>query len=65
MASFTRDGAKEIIEKFGGRVVSSISKNTDMVLVGEDPGSKLDDAQKYEIKTISEEDFKKMIESND
>jgi len=65
LTSFTRDGAKEIIEKFGGRVVSSVSKNTDMVLVGEDPGSKFDDAQKYEIKTISEEDFKKMIESND
>ncbi|MBE3086289.1 MAG: NAD-dependent DNA ligase LigA, partial [Bacteroidetes bacterium] len=65
LSSFTRDGAKEIIEKFGGRVVSSVSKNTDMVLVGEEPGSKLDDAQKYEIRTISEEDFKKMIESND
>ncbi|MBU4293722.1 MAG: NAD-dependent DNA ligase LigA [Actinobacteria bacterium] len=65
LSSFTRDEAKEIIEKFGGRVVSSVSKNTDMVLVGEDPGSKLDDAKKYEIKTISEEDLKKMIESND
>jgi DNA ligase (NAD+) len=64
LSSITRDEAKEIIEKFGGRVVTSVSKNTDMVLVGEDPGSKLDDAQKYKIKTISEEDFKKMIESN-
>jgi DNA ligase (NAD+) len=61
--SFTRDEAKEIIIKFGGRVVTSVSKNTDMVLVGEDPGSKLDDAQKYKIKTISEEDFKNMIKS--
>ncbi|MCL5073300.1 MAG: NAD-dependent DNA ligase LigA [Actinobacteria bacterium] len=65
LSSFTRDEAKEIIEKFGGRVVTSVSKNTDMVLVGEDPGSKLDDAQKYKIMTISEEDFKKMIESKD
>jgi DNA ligase (NAD+) len=65
LASFTRDEAKEIIEKFGGRVVTSVSKNTDIVLVGEDPGSKLDDAQKYKIRTISEEDFKKMIEPND
>ncbi len=65
LPSFTRDEAKEIIEKFGGRVVTSVSKNTDMVLVGEDPGSKLDDAQKYKVKTISEEDFKSMIESGD
>jgi len=64
LPSFTRDEAKEAIEKFGGRVGSSVSKNTDMVLVGEEPGSKLEDAKKYEIKIISEEDFKKMIESN-
>ncbi len=59
---FSRDEATGIIESFGGRVTSSVSRSTDAVLVGEDPGSKLDDARKYSIKLISEEEFKKMIE---
>jgi DNA ligase (NAD+) len=58
---FSRDQAREIIEKFGGRVSSSVSRSTDIVLVGEDPGSKLDDARKLGIKAIDEEEFKKMI----
>ncbi len=58
---FSRDEAGEIIENFGGRVTSSVSKSTDMVLAGKDPGSKLDDAMRLNIKVISEEDFKKMI----
>ena len=58
---FSRDEAKEIIENFGGRVTSSVSRGTDAVLVGEDPGSKLDDARRYNIRLISEEEFKKMI----
>ncbi|NQT67562.1 MAG: NAD-dependent DNA ligase LigA [Actinobacteria bacterium] len=58
---FSRDEAKEIIENFGGRVTSSVSRGTDAVLVGENPGSKLDDARRYNIRLISEEEFKKMI----
>ena len=61
MNDFSRDEAKEIIENFGGRVTSSVSRGTDAVLVGEDPGSKLDDARRYNIRLISEEEFKKMI----
>jgi DNA ligase (NAD+) len=61
LASFTRDAARQIIEKFGGRVTSSVSSSTDMVLVGEDAGSKLDDARKLGIKIISEDEFKDMI----
>ena len=59
--NFSRDEAAEIIEGFGGRVTSSVSRSTDAVLVGENPGSKLDDARKYGIKLITEEEFKKMI----
>ncbi len=59
--SFTRDEAKRIIEKMGGRVSSSVSKKTDFVIVGKDPGSKLTDAQKLGIKTINETEFKKLI----
>ncbi|HEY4695300.1 MAG TPA: NAD-dependent DNA ligase LigA [Candidatus Hydromicrobium sp.] len=58
---FSREKAGEIIESFGGRVTSSVSRSTDMVLAGKDPGSKRDDAVKLNIKIITEEDFKKMI----
>ena len=59
--SFTRDEAKKIIEDMGGRVSSSVSKKTDFVVVGKDPGSKLADAQEFGVKTIDESEFKKMI----
>jgi len=58
---FSREEAKEIIENFGGRVTSNVSKSTGAVLLGESPGSKLDDARRYNIRLISEEEFKKMI----
>jgi DNA ligase (NAD+) len=61
LTQFTRDAASRLIEKFGGRVTSSVSRSTDMVLAGEDAGSKLDDARKFGIKTISEDEFKDMI----
>jgi DNA ligase (NAD+) len=59
--SFTRDEATKIIEEMGGRVSSSVSKKTDFVIVGKDPGSKYDNALKLGVKTINEEDFKKLI----
>ncbi|MGM0366914.1 MAG: NAD-dependent DNA ligase LigA [Actinomycetota bacterium] len=61
LESFTRGQAKELIEKFGGRVTSSVSRSTDVVVTGEDPGSKLDDAKKYNIKTVGEQQFKDML----
>ena len=59
--SYTRDEAKEIIEKLGGNVSSSVSKKTDYVLVGSEPGSKFDKAKELGVKIIYESDFKKMI----
>ncbi|MDH4223197.1 MAG: NAD-dependent DNA ligase LigA, partial [candidate division Zixibacteria bacterium] len=59
--SFTRDEAKKIIEEMGGRVSSSVSKKTDFVIAGKDPGSKLTQAQKLGVKTINEEEFKELI----
>ena len=59
--SFTRDEAERIIEEMGGRVSSSVSKNTDYVVVGKEPGSKLDKAKELGIKTLNEEEFKKLI----
>ncbi|HEX7561171.1 MAG TPA: BRCT domain-containing protein, partial [Candidatus Humimicrobiaceae bacterium] len=61
LTQFTRDAASRLIEKFGGRVTTSVSRSTDMVLAGEDAGSKLDDARKFGVKTISEDEFKDMI----
>ena len=59
--NFTREEAKEIVEKEGGRVSSSVSRKTSYVVVGKNPGSKLEKARKYEVKTISEEEFLKLI----
>ncbi len=61
LESFTRDEASNIIENFGGKVSSSVSKKTSYVLAGEDAGSKLTKAQTLGVKVISEEEFKEMI----
>jgi len=61
LESFSRDETKRILESMGARVASSVSKNTDFVIVGENPGSKLAEAQKFGIKTLKEEEFKKLI----
>lgn len=57
-----REEVKEMIEKAGGKVSSSVSKNTDYLVVGEDPGSKLAKAKALGVKTISYEELIKMME---
>ncbi len=61
LKKYSRSKAKEIIEDSGGRVTSSVSKGTDMVLVGKDPGSKADVAKELGIRLISEEEFESMV----
>ena len=61
LEKYTRDKASQIIEEFGGKVSSSVSKKTDYVLAGEEAGSKLDKANKLGVKIISEIEFEKMI----
>jgi DNA ligase (NAD+) len=61
LEKYTRDEAKEIIERLGGRVSSSVSKKTSYVLAGESPGSKLAKAQKIGVKVISETEFEKLV----
>jgi DNA ligase (NAD+) len=61
LETLTRDAAKELIERQGGRVTSSVSKKTHFVVVGTDPGSKFDDAKRLGIPTIDEAGFKKLI----
>lgn len=60
LESMTRDEAKAIIEKFGGKASGSVSKKTSYVLAGEDAGSKLKKAQQLGIKIINEQEFKEM-----
>ena len=62
LEQFTRDEASKIIENYGGKTSSSVSKKTDYVLAGEEAGSKLTKAESLGIKIISEQDFKEMIE---
>lgn len=62
LVSYTREQASQIIENFGGKTSSSVSKKTDYVLAGEDAGSKLKKAQELGVTVISEEEFGKMIE---
>jgi DNA ligase (NAD+) len=61
LKSFGRDEARDIVESKGGMTASSVSKKVDFVVVGEDPGSKFDKAKELGIKTLTEEEFKKMI----
>jgi DNA ligase (NAD+) len=61
--SFTRDEARKIIQNLGARVSSSVSRKTDFVVVGKDPGSKYDEARRLGVKTISEKEFRDMVGS--
>lgn len=61
LKEFSRNEVKEKLENLGAKVSGSVSKKTDFVIVGEDPGSKYDKAVELGIKIISEEEFKSMI----
>ena len=61
LEKYSRDEASEIIEKFGGKTSSSVSKKTSYVLAGAEAGSKLDKAQKLGVTILSEADFEKLI----
>lgn len=61
LPTLSRDEAKELIEANGGKVASSVSKNTDYLLTGEGGGGKRDDAAKFGTKIIDEKGFKNML----
>lgn len=61
LPTLKRAEASKIIESFGGKTSSSVSKKTTYVLAGEEAGSKLDKANKLGVQVISEEEFKEMI----
>ncbi len=63
LESMSRDQAKEHIETLGGKVISSVSKKTDYVVVGENPGSKLTKAEQLGTKVLDESLFLELLES--
>ena len=65
LSIYTRKEATELLENMGARVAGSVSKNTDYVIYGEAAGSKLTKANELGVATLSEEEFRNMLEGND
>ncbi|MBQ4545328.1 MAG: NAD-dependent DNA ligase LigA [Oscillospiraceae bacterium] len=65
LTKFTRSEAEEKIERLGGKASSSVSKKTSFVVAGENAGSKLEKANSFGIKVLSEDEFFEMLEEAD
>ncbi|OQX88315.1 MAG: DNA ligase (NAD(+)) LigA [Candidatus Omnitrophica bacterium 4484_70.2] len=61
LEDFTRTQAQKVVEELGGKWSSSVSKNTNYVVVGKNPGSKFEKAKKLGVRMIREEEFKKLL----
>jgi DNA ligase (NAD+) len=62
LSGFTREEARRLVEKKGGRVASQVSRKVDYVVVGENPGEKLPQARKLGIPTLTEEEFRALVQ---
>ncbi|MHC4067999.1 MAG: NAD-dependent DNA ligase LigA [Planctomycetota bacterium] len=62
LENFSRTEIEQAVKEAGGKTASSVSKKTDFVLAGENPGSKLQKAQKLSVKIINEKQFMQMLE---
>jgi DNA ligase (NAD+) len=62
LARRSREEAGELVGRHGGKVVSSVSKNTDYVVVGADPGSKYDKAKSLGVRILTEDEFEALLE---
>jgi len=60
LENYTREDAQRRVEDLGGRASSSVSGETDYVVAGKNPGSKLEDAQRHKIRILDEEKFKEL-----
>lgn len=61
LSGYARDEIESLIRELGGSAASSVSKNTDLLVVGESPGSKLDKARKLGIKIMDEKGFNRLV----
>ena len=61
LPTLSREGVKDFIEQYGGKVTDSVSKNTSYLVLGEVPGSKLQKAQSLGVKVIGEEELRKLV----
>jgi DNA ligase (NAD+) len=64
LSRLSRRDAQAHVESLGARATGSVSKSTDVVVIGEDAGSKADDAQKLGVKTMNEEEFVAFLAGN-
>ncbi|HQF61617.1 MAG TPA: NAD-dependent DNA ligase LigA [Anaerolineaceae bacterium] len=62
LPGFTREGVKEFIESHGGKVIDSVSKKTSYLVLGENPGSKLDKARSLGVPVIDEAQLRQLAE---
>lgn len=62
LAAMTRDEAKARLRSLGAKVASAVSKKTDIVIAGENPGSKLEKAQAYNVAVLSDAEFTRLIQ---
>ncbi|MCS6992232.1 MAG: NAD-dependent DNA ligase LigA [Anaerolineales bacterium] len=62
LPTFTREGVKEFIEQHGGKVTDSVSKKTSYLVLGENPGSKLEKAQALGVPILDEQGLRKLAE---
>jgi len=63
LETMTREEAKEKIRILGGEISESVSKKTDFVICGKEPGSKLEKAKQLGLKMLNEQDFLKLLKS--
>jgi DNA ligase (NAD+) len=61
LANRSREDAGELVQQHGGKVSGSVSKKTDYVVVGTDPGSKYDKAKELGVTILTEAEFEKLI----
>jgi DNA ligase (NAD+) len=61
LMEMTRDAARDAIHRLGGRVTGSVSRKTDYVVVGEEPGAKADDARRLGVKILDEPAFFRLL----